>query len=150
MNKEIMKRMPAIMAAIGKLCCTVDPTLRFPINLGKNVPPNNPTAKIMPNILPYKLLSNFAKVTPIIVGKIGAKASPTRRTATIAKIGLLAIIISKIASTDKMDINIITFGPIAVKFFMVEVKNLPVVMAAPNKLSTNPAFVDAETFKLPP
>ena len=48
MNKDIINNKPAIMAAIGKLCCTVDPTLRLPIYLGINVPPNNPIEKIMP------------------------------------------------------------------------------------------------------
>lgn len=150
MNKEITKRIPAITAAIGKLCCTVDPTLMFPINLGKNVPPNNPTAKIIPNMLPYKLVSNFENVIPIIVGKIGAKAKPTSRTAIIPKTGSLAIIISIIANTDKIDIMLITLEPIEVRFFTAENKNLPAIIDKPNKLNTNPAFVDAVIFTLPP
>ena len=145
-NKAINKSIAAIKAAMGKLCCTVEPTLRFPINFGTNVPPNKPIENIIPKIVPYRLGSNLAKVTPTIVGKIGAKASPISRTARIPRAGPLAKIIRKIDASERIDAKIITFEPIAVRFLIAEVRNLPAIMVTPNKLSTSPAFVEALIF----
>lgn len=149
MNKEIITSIAAMIAAINKLCCTVAPSLMLPIILGINVAPSKPTENIIPKMLPYILGSNLPKVTPIIVGKMGAKAKPISITAIMPKAGLLAIIISPITSRDKIDIITINFDPMAVKFLIEAERNLPVIIATPNKLNTTPVFADEPTVALP-
>ena len=62
-------------------------------------------------------LGRICKCNPTIVGNIGAKASPASITANMPSAGPLANIISNIAIRARRDANVISLGPIAVRFF---------------------------------
>ena len=78
-----------------------------------------------------------------MVGNIGAKETPAMMTAIIPVTGLFAIIIRTTEKIASIVADIIIFVPIAVRFFIDEVRNLPVIIATPKRLSTNPARVEA-------
>jgi hypothetical protein len=88
-------------------------------------------------MLPYKPESNFAKVTPTMVGNMGAKEIPAIITAIIPTAGLLANIIRATETMASIVAEMITFVPMAVRFFIEEVRNLPIIIATPNRLNTN-------------
>jgi len=93
----------------------------------------------MPKIDPYWLLSNFAKVTPTTVGKIGAKASPVRTMARMARAADWVQIITRMDASDTVAAPAMTRTPMAVRFFTAELRKRPAAMARPNRLRTMPA-----------
>ena len=87
----------------------------FPIALGTITAPAKPTAKIIPNTLPWTSEGNFQKVTPTVVGKHGAKASPANIAKLFAKDLFEQPIITKITMAAITAAAAIIHPPLAVR-----------------------------------
>ena len=78
--------------------------------------------------------SYLAKVTPMMVGNMGARARPVTRTASTASQGLRVSDISTMDAAVTSARTAISRVPTAERFLTVEVRNRPTAIARPKKL----------------
>ena len=81
---------------------------------------------------------------------MGANASPVSTTAAVASAALWVMIIVRMATAATAAIAAMSFTPMFVRFFTVDVRKRPTIIATPNRLSTRPAFATAFGFWSPP
>ena len=89
-------------------------------------------------------------MTPTIVGKIGANTRPASTTAAVAIAVDVVMIITRIAAIATSASTAISRTPIAVRFFTIDVRKRPTIMAAPKRLRMRPARATAPGFEAPP